>query len=285
MTKAATASKYTIPSLLTKAAKRKNKPATFHMENLQPSKSSCERQTVLYLKSGVDYGLVGEPNPALDTYAKLGYAIEDIVLDNWRNVEYGKLHANAVKFNLTESKLPLFGKLDGLVTTVNENGKLELFGLEIKSCTEFPNEIEEHHLTQVSLYSAIFGLPFVVLYVKRNPALFSYEKSMKEFYYRPTDSMSQERMTRLYYAWLCSLNDVLPDKPFADKNNKICSFCPFVELCWTDQLEQHFEPLTDAKHDELVEQATIWSTQFIKDTPGRRVKLLTKFNLDNYQQP
>lgn len=212
----------------------------------------CSRQAAM--SSLVD-GQRVQP-AAMTAYMELGNSIEAMVMD----ALYATKALLFIQYRLPDIGLNMGGYVDGLVVI---DGKLHV--LEVKSCGELPTAPKVEHWSQAMIYSAVTGLPAIVLYFSRHVAKFDGNLLLREFELdEDLDANRRMVMYRAAYAYEAVKAGVLPDVPTHLHKASDCGFCPFTGVCWDGVPNRiPLKPLTSTMHLELVARSKAYVDQFL----------------------
>lgn len=187
-------------------------------------------------------------------YFKLGIALEESLLDALDS----RKRLFFRQYHLPETGINLGGKVDGIVL---HNGKLHC--LEIKSCgSTLPSKPELEHLSQINIYSAVTGLPGLLLYASRSVQDFRGDLKLKLFDLGFNTDDCSKSLESSAVAYFASKNNLLPEIPEHITSEKNCGYCSFKNICWQFELDK--SPLTPMSESEL-EAVTGASNKFIEN--------------------
>ena len=207
---------------------------------------------------------------SLQAYAKLGDAIENIVLgalDDQNEVLFRQYH-------LPEVGLNLGGYVDGVIY---HGGRLRL--LEVKSCgSTLPKVPKPIHATQAAIYSAICGMPIIIYYMSRTVADYKGQLLTAQFDLAEDGALQRRALWRVAYAHLASKLEVTPRIPMHIQSENDCGFCPFIPVCWNGEAPLNPWPtgVTPQQHLELSREATAWVDKLLHPdvVADRRIGIL-----------
>jgi hypothetical protein len=188
-------------------------------------------------------------------YFKLGLALEDSVLDaldSQKRLFFRQYHLPEIGINLG-------GKVDGIVL---HNGKLHC--LEIKSCgSTLPTKPDDEHLTQINIYSAVTGLPGLLLYVSRTVQDYNGNLKLKLFDLGFNADMGKSLRSSAL-AYFASKNELLPDIPDHITSEKDCGYCNFKNLCWQFEVSPVLQPMTPTENEQINAAADKFISNFMQ---------------------
>lgn len=152
-------------------------------------------------------------------YMKIGTVIHDIVRDSFQS--QGVLVASEAR--IPRNPFNLGGYIDDVI---NLDGEISI--VEVKSCGKPPSRPHAGHLAQASLYAALVGLPYHIVYVSRNIMGFN-SLQIQPFSY-PTPLAPPVSLFNMIYASLYVQRGMTPPIPFSDDSE--CRFCDHYARCW-----------------------------------------------------
>lgn len=206
---------------------------------------------------------------ALMSYAELGNAIEDIVvnaLDDGETVLFKQYH-------LPEVGLNLGGYVDAIIY---HQGRLRV--LEVKSCGTVPRHPKPMHGYQAAIYSAITGLPATIFYFSRSVATFDNTLLTAQFDLGEQGALQRAALWRVCYAKLSIDQGLTPRVPMHLTKASDCDYCPFIPHCWEGMPAPVTWPeeVSPQQHVELAKQATDWVNKLLDEgeTARRRIGIL-----------
>lgn len=257
-----------IQGLVNRAFRTKKQVVTIRDNMRASSAGYCTRLntlTPLYDKFNEGKTEDVTPDAALALYAKIGEAMHEY----YQSVFF---HSDVLLFK--EFKLPqleelnLTGRIDAIIIL---DGRIT--GVEIKSCgTRIPSSIETKHKAQAMIYSAITGLPFIVLYSSREVKEHYLDTDLKARTFPVLmDSMDTYLVMRnLFYSrYLMNKRQLAPD-PFGYVAS-ICRKCDLRRICKSILMS---EDATEEMQKEAMEWAENKAKEFIANTPHRRNGIL-----------
>lgn len=187
-------------------------------------------------------------------YFKLGIALEDVILDALD----AKKRLLFRQYHLPEIGINLGGKVDGIII---HNGKLHC--LEIKSCGTLPSKPDIEHLKQLYIYTAVTGLPGILLYVSRSVQDHKGELKLKPFEMGFDLDNSTLAIQSAAAAYFASKNSLLPEIPEYIKSEKDCGYCYFKNICWQFETSSVLEPMTEDENKAIQQAVNKFSDHFM----------------------
>lgn len=213
-------------------------------------------------------------------YFKLGIALEEAVLDSLNKQK--RLFFS--QYHLPETPINLGGKVDGITLY---NGKLHT--LEIKSCGTLPTKPSLEYLSQLYIYSAVTGLPGLLLYVSRHVQDYKTGNSLKMKYFDMGFNLAESKrvIKSCATAYFCSKNGLLPEIPEYITSEKDCGYCYFKDRCWGMEMP-HLEPMTEIEDKHIAATVDKFTEHFmspdeIKKRRNGVLKYLSKSGNKNAQ--
>jgi len=231
----------------------------------------CPRRSVKYLFTSKKETVT----PASKAYMTIGVAIHEMVTD--------ALHkANRLIFK--EYKLPPRTDPDirGIVDAIFFGPDGRIMGMEIKSCGNLPGSPRPEARAQATLYSALTGLDFVIVYVSRKVAGWEGKLMIKSFDLEATESDMFAALSKACLAHYASIEHVLPEIPPGFTRSSHCTFCPFVEECWEGE-EEDIPTATMEQMEELYEKADRRASELILERDNSRSGILK--HISRYASP
>ncbi len=234
----------------------------------------CPRRAVKFLVTE----RTASVSPASVAYMKVGITIHELVTD--------ALHAGG-HLVFKEFRLPPMAAPDlrGIVDAVFFAPGDKIMGMEIKSCGNLPSAPKEDHIAQATLYSAITGLEFCIVYVSRKVAGYDGKLMLKSFELECTESDMARALTRAALAHYAYDDKVMPHIPTGFKQSD-CTFCPFETECWDE--DPHLLPdIPDEKVDFYFEKAEERAYEILGDRESRRrgiLKHITRYAPSSIQK-
>lgn len=206
-----------------------------------------------------------QPDAGLALYAAIGESMHEF----YQSVFY---HAGVLLFK--EFKLPdlgelnLTGRIDAIIIL---DGKIT--GVEIKSCgSRIPSSIKTKHKAQAQIYSAVTGLPFIVLYSSREVKEHYLDEDLKARTF-PVLMDKQDTFNvieNLFFSRYLMDRKLLAPDPFGYMAS-ICHECELKRICKVIPVN---EDATEEEIEKAKEYAAIKSQEFIEQTPQRRNGIL-----------
>lgn len=162
------------------------------------------------------------PSVSSSYYRSIGKAVHDVVAASFEAADVmlgSEVRTPQLPFNLG-------GYID-VVIMIDGEPKL----VEIKTCGKLPSQPHKSHYAQASLYAALVGLPFVILYVSRN--IMGFNSLQIEPFHFPAPHQPPEALFNMVYASLAVKARKAPGVPFEDDTE--CKFCDHLTKCWFKQ--------------------------------------------------
>ena len=194
------------------------------------SSGFCERKAALDATMPDRYGFSGVSN----AYMRLGKAMETILLEG----AYNSGRLLFADYSLPPIGLNVGGKVDGIM---EYRGKA--YVVEIKSIAYLPKEDEKtillnprygQNVAQTSLYSAITGLPAMILFFSRfvKASGKSTNLAIKPIDLEFNIDRLKPYVESLALSSFAISENVLPDIPDDFDMLTHCGFCSFKQNCW-----------------------------------------------------
>lgn len=230
----------------------------------------CPRRAVKFLTTDRNTTI----SPSSTVYMKLGNTIHEIISD-------ALFKADALIFK--EFRLPPSEDPDirGIIDNIFFASGNKVMGMEVKSCGNIPASPKRDHIDQATMYSAVVGLEFVVVYVSRKVAGFDGKLMIKSFELECTERDMLNALTKACLASYAHRDGVLPPIP-TGFTKADCGFCPFIDECWDE--EPMILPEAKPAHVErLYEEAEARARVILGERVSRRNGIIK--HLQRYTSP
>jgi hypothetical protein len=221
----------------------------------------CPRRAVKFLMTD----RIGSTTPSSMAYMKLGNTIHELVTD----ALHSGGHLIFKEFRLPPAEAPdLRGVIDAVIFAPGD----KIMGLEIKSCGNLPSRPKEDHIAQATIYAAVSGLEFAIVYVSRKVAGFDGKLMIKSFDLECTEHDLVNALTKACLAHYAYNDGVMPTIP-AGFTKADCTFCPFADECW-DEEPQLLPDIPAEKADFYYEKAEQRAYEILEGREARRKGIL-----------
>lgn len=212
------------------------------------SSGYCSRKSALDATMPDRYDFSG----ASHAFMRLGQCMEQILLDG----AYAKNKLLFADFRIPTTGLNVGGKIDGIVIYDNK-----ITVAEIKSIAYLPKGDEEdlfsnprfgQYIAQASLYSAVVGLPSILVFFSRfvRQSGKSNDLALKVFDLGFDVDRLKNYIQSLAISSYAVDAGILPDIPKTFNQKEHCRFCDWQKNCWDDM------PTVLEKNDDLLENIT-----------------------------
>lgn len=217
----------------------------------------CNRKSVLTATATGDRRTSGISKASME----FGNSGEQIILTGLR--KKNRLLFDGYK--LPDIGLNLGGKIDGIILY-----KDKIHVLEIKT-TMYPPKLDDpkygQNLKQLDQYSAVTGLPAVLLYFSRTVFDKSGNLKMQVYDVGFNKANLEDTMTDVAASHYFAINNLHPEKPIFFEPDIHCSYCPFVPFCWEGESKYLNINTTQATPDQsatIYEKAREWAKEFMQ---------------------
>lgn len=158
------------------------------------------------------------------------------------------------------------GRVDAVIKM---EGKI--YGVEFKSCgAKIPTEPKIEHRKQAELYSAIMGIPFIILYVSRNVQTYGVAgMNSTEFMVEMNNDVAFNSLQTLFYTDILNKRGLVYHREW-DENSVVCQQCKVFDACYKRNLKA-------SSNDELnqaYEDARLLTNEYLLDTARRKRGIL-----------
>ncbi len=210
------------------------------------SSGYCARKSALDATMPDRYDFSGTSH----AFMRIGQTMEQILLEG----AYAKNKLLFADYKIPTTGLDVGGKVDGIVMFDNK-----ITVAEIKSIAYLPKGNEQElsinprfgqYVAQTSLYSAILGLPSILVFFSRfvRQSGKSNDLAIKVFNLGFDTLRLEKHIESLALASFAVDENVLPDIPSEFNQKEHCRFCDFQRNCWDDTptvLDENNELLTN----------------------------------------